>query len=249
MRSMSLISRPVSAALASVSLLSAVVLGVAVKPAVAAPPVRNVVIGQPCSSGQRGVDAGGKAARCITASYGRIWTWTAPIGSPVTDVAVPPSWSGITNDNTGLNAVPAPQPISPTYADREAMANRLVELVNQWRAQKGRAPLTMDPRLNRLSKFWAERINAPEFSGRTTSHCPASLCAARVNELGYSGFGEVIRPSTPVPAGDLANERYFIDSPPHFAILTDARYTHIGFAFHVKPDGTMAVVGQTARSR
>ncbi len=129
------------------------------------------------------------------------------------------------------------------------MAQRLLELVNGWRAQKGLAPLTMDPRLSQLSKHWAERIDAPEFAGRGTVHCPATLCAARVNELGYQGFGEVVRPWTPLPTGDLSAERYFIDSPPHFAILTSPRYTHIGIAFHVKADGTMAVVGQTARSR
>jgi hypothetical protein len=217
-------------------------------PASAQPP-RTVVIGQPCASVQRGVDASGRTARCVTAAYGRIWTWSDSIASPVADLSVPPSWSGVNTDSTGLNAVPSAEPISPLYADRSAMAARLVELVNSWRAEKGIAPLTVDPRLNQLTKYWAERFSLPEFSGRGTAHCPLALCSARVNELGYTSFGEVVRPWTPMPAGDLAAERYFIDSPPHFAILTDPRYTHIGISFHVNTDGTMVVVGQVSRSR
>jgi Cysteine-rich secretory protein family len=220
----------------------------------AASPSSPVVIGQPCRPGGRAVDANGRAAGCITSSTGRFWVWTDPIGSPVTNLAVPPSWSEITTDKNGLNAVPAPRPLTALYADRQAMAEKLVQQVNEWRAAKGVAPLTIDPRLEQLSKFWAERIDDPQFQGRGTVHCPPNLCAARTTELGYMGFGEVIRPWTPMPAGDLANERYFIDSPPHFNILVDARYTHIGFSFHVVSDAngnpqSMVVVGQVGRSR
>ncbi len=249
MRSMSLLRRDLSRrSVLLVTVISMFVIAGA-GPSGATPVSRVVVVGQPCQSGQRGVDADGRATRCITATYGRIWTWAAPVATPVTDTAVPSSWVGVTNDNAGRNAVPSASPLSAQYADRDAMARRLVELVNEWRAQRGVAPLAIDPRLNQLTKFWAERIDAPQFAGRGTVHCPMELCSARVNELGYMGFGEVVRPWTPIPAGDLANERYFIDSPPHFAILTDPRYTHVGFAFHVKAVGTMAVVGQTARSR
>ncbi len=213
-----------------------------------------VVIGQPCRPGGRGVDAAGRNATCMTTSGGRLWTWSDPIGTPVTNVAVPPSWSGVVTDNSGFNATPAPRALTSGYRDREAMAQELVREVNQWRAAKGLAPLSIDPRLEQLSKFWAERIDNPEFQGRGTVHCPAGLCAVRTSELGYIGFGEVVRPWTPIPAGDLANERYFIDSPPHFAILTDPKYTHIGFAFHVVSDAngnpqSMVVVGQVGRSR
>jgi Cysteine-rich secretory protein family len=213
-----------------------------------------VVVGQPCRPGGRGVDATGRSTSCIISSSGKFWAWSDPIGSPVANPAVPPSWSEISNDNAGFNASPAPRSLTALYADRQTIAKEYVRQVNEWRAAKGLAALTIDPRLEQLSKFWAERIDDPQFQGRGTIHCPPNLCAARSSELGYIGFGEVIRPWTPMPAGDVANERYFIDSPPHFAILTDARYTHIGFAFHVVSDTngnpvSMVVVGQVGRSR
>ncbi len=134
------------------------------------------------------------------------------------------------------------------------MSLRLVELVNSWRAAKGIAPLIVDPRLERLTKFWAERLGTGQFTGGTGSHCPKTLCSTRAYELGYTAFGEVIRPWTPIPAGDLDAERFFIDSPPHYAILTNPRFTHIGFSFHIVTDSTgrpssMVVVGQVGRSR
>lgn len=134
------------------------------------------------------------------------------------------------------------------------MSVGLVDIVNSWRASKGIAPLVIDQRLERLAKFWAERSGTGEVAGGTGAHCPKTLCSVRANELGYTSFGEVIRPSTPVPTGTLDAERFFIDSPPHFAILTDPRFTHIGFAFHIVTDSSgrpssMVVVGQVGRSR
>ncbi len=223
-------------------------------PAVAAPAQAVVVaaVGQPCQAGTRGVDADGRRSACIALFFGRVWAWSDPIGVPPS-AAVPGSWMAITTDSTGANAVPAPALISAVYADREAMAVRLTAIVNEWRAAKGIAPLAIDPRLERLSKFWAERSGTGEFVGGTGAHCPKALCAVRAMELGYTAFGEVMRPWTPIPSGDLSAERYFVDSPLHFAILTDPRYTHIGFAFHLVADVTGAqrivLVGQVGRSR
>ncbi len=160
----------------------------------------------------------------------------------------------INTDGSGANAVPATTSLSPLFADRQAMALRLAAIVNEWRVAKGVAPLTVDPRLERLSKFWSEKSGTGEFLGGNGAHCPMTLCATRASELGYTAFDEVIRPWTQVPTGDLVAERYFIDSPPHFAILTDPRYTHIGFAFHFVTDPagaprSLVLVGQVGRSR
>jgi uncharacterized protein YkwD len=183
----------------------------------------------------------------------RIWVWSTPIPTVVTDVSVPGSWAGVLTDDSGLSASSQPQPISPSYQSRSDMESALINEVNSWRVGRGLAPLAHDPRLSRLSKYWAERFDDTEFQGRNTSHCPNKLCAVRANELGYMSFGEVIRPFTPVPKGDVSGERFFIDSPAHFSILT-GKYTHVGFAFHplTGPDGRpsgFVVVGQTARSR
>jgi uncharacterized protein YkwD len=212
-----------------------------------------VNVGDTCPTAARAVDTTGKRVVCLNSSVGKFWAWSDPIGVPAAEV-VPGSWSNITADVAGLNAVPATEPITAVYPDRAAMASRLIEIVNGWRASKGVAPLTADNRLAHLGKFWAERIGTGQYTGGTGSHCPRTLCAARMMELGYLGVGEVIRPWTPIPTGDLTAERYFIDSPVHFAILTDPRYTHVGFAFHVVAgsDGrpqSMVVVGEVGRSR
>jgi hypothetical protein len=213
----------------------------------------GVAVGGPCSKGQRGTDAGGRGARCITGPFGSIWAWTAPIPRPVVDPVVPGNWSNITSDISGWNGTGVG--LSAQYVDRYAMESAYLALVNQWRSDRGLAPLTLDPRLAHLSKYWAERFDDPAFRNPNgSSHCPQTNCLPRVVALGYVGFGEVVRPWTPIPAGSVDAERYFIDSPSHFAILTSPKYTHVGFAFHVqigadgRPTG-MAVVGQVATSR
>jgi Cysteine-rich secretory protein family len=212
------------------------------------------VIGQPCPAGARRNDVSGRPSSCLNTSVaGRVWVWSSPIPTVVTDLSVPGSWSGVSIDESGLSAPNQSPPLSSNYQSRYDMESALINEVNSWRQGLGLAPLAHDPRLSHLSKFWAERFDDPQFQGRGTSHCPGSICALRANELGYMSFGEVIRPFTPVPKGDVSGERFFIDSPPHYAILT-GNYTHIGFAFHpvAGPDGRprgFVVVGQTARSR
>jgi hypothetical protein len=206
----------------------------------------TVTIGAACTKG-KGVDAEGRPAGCTKSSIGRIWTWSSPIPSPVTDPALPGSWSGVTTDSTGFNG--AGVGLTPSYIDRFVLEAEFVEEVNSWRAAKGLAPLTIDPRLTQLAKYWAERFPAP--GGGV--HCPKTLCSVRAFELGYQSFGEVMRPSTPIPAGSVQAEQYFLNSPSHFKILT-GRYSHVGFAFHVMAgaDGRparMVIVGQVARSR
>jgi hypothetical protein len=213
----------------------------------------DVVIGGSCSKGQRGTDPSGRGARCITGPFGSIWAWTAPIPRPVVDPVVPASWNTITAEVSGWNGTGVG--LSPLYVDRRAMETAYLALVNRWRTERGLQALAFDPRLAQLSKYWAERFDAPSFRNPNgSSHCPMTICLPRVVELGYVGFGEVVRPWTPIPAGTVDAERYFIDSPSHFAILTSPKYTHVGFAFHVltgsagEPTG-MVVVGQVGTSR
>jgi hypothetical protein len=184
-------------------------------------PPTLVSIGTQCTAGT-GVDATGKRAACKRIKeVGNVWVWSDPVPSPVTDTSVPTSWASVTVDNTGW-----------TYPNRTAIEQSFIAMVNRWRAERNLAALTHDPRLDRLSKNWAERYTRPEYQGRGTRHCPKNDCKVRTLELGYKEFAEVLG-DKPMPRGPIEAENYFINSPSHFAILT-GHYTHIGVAFHIE---------------
>lgn len=215
---------------------------------------RSEVVGSACVSSTRGaIDEAGRLVQCASTAIGKIWVWSAAVPADLSGVSLPPSWSTVAPAQTGADA-DSPVPALPgQYANRAAMEARLVELTNQLRAGRGLRPLIVDPRLTRLARRWAEQTGEPVYAGRGTSHCPPTLCAVRAAEIGYPSFGEVIRPWNPFPKGDMADERFFVDSPRHVAILTNNRVTHIGFGVHIIGDpsapDSVVVVGQVGRSR
>jgi uncharacterized protein YkwD len=220
--------------------------------AVAVP--RAQVVGSARTTSTKGaVDDSGRLVQCMSTAAGKIWVWSAAVPADLTAAPLPASWSAVAPVGTGSDAE-APVPALPgQYANRAAMEARLVELTNQMRTERGLRPLVVDPRLTRLARSWAEQTGEPAFAGRGTAHCPPTLCAVRAAEIGYPSFGEVIRPWNPFPKGDMADERFFIDSPRHVAILTNDRVTHIGFGVHIIGDPSapesVVVVGQVGRSR
>lgn len=212
-----------------------------------------VAVGAPCDAG-RAVDEGGRPATCAATAIGRLWVWSSPIAPVVDSTApVPSSWAALIPSADGSNAeVPSPA-LPGIYANRAAMEARLVEIMNGERALRGSRPLIVDPRLTRLTRWWAEHTTDAVYAGRGTAHCPPTLCAIRVAELGYPSFGEVIRAWNPFPMGDVAAERFFLDSPRHMAIINNPKVTHIGFGVFIKGDPaspqSVVVVGQVGRSR
>ena len=239
------------------ALLLTVVVAPTAVAAVKAAPVKAAPVtaapGDSCAGAARAaVDEAGRQLQCVTTSVGRIWAW----GGAPTELALavaPASWSGVLADESGANAE-APVPALPgRYANRAAMEARLVELANDARAAKGLRRLIVDPRLTRLTRWWAASAAQPAYAGRGTNHCPANLCAVRAAEIGYPSFGEVIRAWNPFPMGDMAGERFFVDSPRHMAILTNPKVTHIGFGVQIVGDATnprsVVVVGQVGRAR
>ena len=215
----------------------------------------SAIVGNPCAGATRNVDAGARPVACASTGAGRRWVWSSPIPAVVApDAPVPPSWAAVVPKTDGVNADPASPPLTENYASRAAMENRLVDIVNAERAARGLKAVSVDWRLTRLARWWAQSAADPVNAGRGTTHCPSSLCSVRAAELGYLSFGEVIRPWSPMPAGDLGEERFFVDSPRHLAILTEPRITHIAFGVFItpNPDGSAAslvVVGQVGRAR
>ncbi len=207
--------------------------------------------GEPCVGNPRGVvDSSGRPVQCLLTSAGRVWGWS---GVPSDLALVPASWSAVMPIDTGANA-DAPEPALPgQYVNRAAMEARLVGLANDARRARGLPALVVDPRLTRLSRWWAATTGQPAYAGRGTSHCPANVCSKRAAEIGYPSFGEVIRPWNPFPSGDMADERFFVDSPRHMAILTNPKVTHIGYGVHIVGDAanpqSVVVVGQVGRAR
>ncbi len=210
-------------------------------------------IGAACGPG-KAVDEGGRPLACASTATGRVWVWSAPIPPSLDDSTPTPStWATLTPSLDGSNA-DAPSPALPgAYANRAAMEARLVEIMNGERSARGLRPLIVDPRLTRLSRWWAEHTTDAAYAGRGTAHCPPTLCGVRAAELGYPSFGEVVRAWNPFPKGDMANERFFLDSPRHMAIINNPKVTHIGFGVFIVGDPaspqSVAVVGQVGRSR
>ena len=252
----------VGGGLVVLALLNGVAGGVGSIPAKAATKAASTGAGSPsiasvgavCSKVAKAIDDAGRALTCASTAVGRVWVWASPIPSPVDETApVPLSWAAIGATASGANAdVPSPA-LPGIYANRAAMEARLVDIFNSERASRGLRPLAVDPRLTRLTRWWAEHTTDSEFAGRGTSHCPANLCGVRAAELGYPSFGEVIRAWNPFPAADLANERFFVDSSRHMAILNNPKVTHIGFGVFITGEPgspqSVAVVGQVGRSR
>lgn len=215
-----------------------------------------VVLGAPCpkSVPRSPTDEGGHAVTCATTASGRLWVWSAPISTTIEPSApIPSTWSTIEPTTSGVNAE-VPDPALPgLYVNRAAMEARLVDIMNGERAARGLRPLIVDPRLTRLSRWWAEHTSDPVYAGRGTAHCPPGLCSVRAAELGYPSFGEVIRAWNPFPKGDMAAERFFLDSPRHMAIITNPKVTHIGFGVFISgapgSPQSVSVVGQVGRSR
>ena len=219
-------------------------------------PSTSAVVGGLCGATSRAsLDESRRPVSCSLTAVGRRWIWSSVIPAPVSEAApLPPSWSAIVPDTTGLNADVPASPLPGRYPSRSAMEGRIVELVNAERAARGLAPVVVDWRLTKLARWWAEHYSDGGYAGRGTTHCPPDLCALRAAELGYLSYGEVIRPWSPFPQGDLSAERYFVDSPRHLAILTEPRITHIVFGVNIVmgPDGSPAsvtVVGEVGRSK
>ena len=216
-------------------------------------PAPVAVVGSPCGP-SRAVDDGGRPLTCASTAIGRLWVWSSPIPSSLDSTApVPTTWATVVPSLGGSNA-DAPSPALPgQYVNRAAMEARLIDIMNGERAALGLRPLVVDPRLTRLSRWWAEHTTDAAYAGRGTAHCPPTLCGVRAAEVGYPSFGEVIRAWNPFPKGDMAAERFFLDSPRHMAIINNPKVTHIGFGVFIVGDPSspqsIAVVGQVGRSR
>jgi hypothetical protein len=213
-----------------------------------------VAVGSPCVSSTRGaVDDAGRAVQCYVTAVGKIWVWSSPVPTQLTDPPIPASWVDVVPSTDGANAdVPSPA-LPGTYLNRAAMELRLVAIFNTIRTSRGLRPLSVDPRLTRLARAWAEQTTELTAEGPKGKFCPSELCAVRAAEIGYPSFGEVIRPWNPFPKGDIADERFFVDSPRHLEILTNPKATHVGFGVHIVGDPSapesVVVVGEVGRSR
>jgi Cysteine-rich secretory protein family len=217
-------------------------------------PAPVVTVGAPCVNSVRGAtDEAGRPVQCYVTAAGRLWVWSSPIPSPLVDPPIPATWADVVPNTDGANA-DAPEPALPgIYVNRAAMEARLVAIFNGIRVSRGLRPLVVDPRLTRLARAWAEQTNEATPNGRVSKFCPSELCAVRAAEIGYPNFGEVIRPWNPYPKGDIADERFFLDSPRHLEILTNPKATHVGFGVHIvgEPSApeSIVVVGEVGRSR
>ncbi len=116
------------------------------------------------------------------------------------------------------------------------MAQEVVNLTNQHRANAGLAPLSVDSRLNAA----AQAHSAEQASRNLMTHTGAngSNPGARIRAAGYapSTWGENVAAGY-VSAADVTNG--WMNSPGHRANILNGRFTQIGVAAVAASNGTI----------
>jgi hypothetical protein len=122
---------------------------------------------------------------------------------------------------------PATSPASAGPDNPGSDEARFVALVNEARAQKGIAPLSVDGELTALARSWANH-QADGGCGLKDDGSPRNICHANPISAGlgadWNRLGENVG-----YGGDVDSVmRAFINSPSHYDNLMDARFTRIG---------------------
>lgn len=136
---------------------------------------------------------------------------------------------------------------APDRRDAQGTAARVLELVNEARAQPRRCgrrrvdaarPVTLAPALNRAAAAHAADMAANGYMGHTGSD--GSNAGQRANRAGYRwrSIGENVAAGQ--PDADTVVQAW-LDSPGHCANLMGAQYTEMGVAFELVPQGELRI--------
>ena len=113
-----------------------------------------------------------------------------------------------------------------TPANRDQLAARVLELVNQERAREGLAPMAMNPNLTTAAQSYAETLS----SGGCFEHTcgPVPNPGDRIRNTGYSGYNAW---AENIAAGQRTPEevmKSWMNSPGHRANIMNPIYNEIG---------------------
>ncbi len=140
---------------------------------------------------------------------------TAP--APYSDSA-----SSSPNSYYGLSAASTP----PTDSD---FVQRVLDLTNQFRAQNGVAPLSLNPELNAAALNHSTDMALQDYFSHTGKD--GSSPGDRMNQVGYAsyGWGENIAAGYTTPEQVVQG---WINSPGHRANMLNPSYTELGVGYY-----------------
>ncbi len=123
--------------------------------------------------------------------------------------------------------------------DAERLADQALQLVNLERAaaEGELAPVVVDPTLSRIAGDYACRMVEQGFFDHVdpiTGHGPGERAVA--GRYSYYAVGENLAAGATTAAEVV---KLWMDSPPHRAIILDAKWTEVGIAVRTGSDGSI----------
>ncbi len=141
------------------------------------------------------------------------------------------------------SAPPPPSPKPSFYEDLASPTARVdtikaQSMLNQYRAQSGIAPLTLDPRLNQIAEDYAKKMAAADKMGHDVDG--HSLLGTRLKGYGYqfSNAGENVAAGYHTLAEAFSGWR---QSPPHDRGMKDPEMTLMGIGTAYNPNSKYKV--------
>ena len=137
-----------------------------------------------------------------------------------------------------------PPPVKPAFYEDLASPtarvdeNKALSMLNQYRAQSGIAPLTLDPRLSRIAEDYAKKMAAADKMGHNVDG--QSLLGTRLKGYGYpfSNAGENVAAGYHTLAEAFSGWR---QSPPHDRGMKDPEMSLMGIATAYNPNSKYKV--------
>ncbi|CAI9413763.1 hypothetical protein ANOBCDAF_03030 [Pleomorphomonas sp. T1.2MG-36] len=137
-----------------------------------------------------------------------------------------------------------PPPAKPAFYEDLASPtarvdeNKALSMLNQYRAQSGIAPLTLDPRLSRIAEDYARKMAAADKMGHNVDG--QSLLGTRLKGYGYpfSNAGENVAAGYHTLAEAFSGWR---QSPPHDRGMKDPEMSLMGIATAYNPNSKYKV--------
>lgn len=137
-----------------------------------------------------------------------------------------------------------PPPAKPAFYEDLASPtarvdeNKALSMLNQYRAQSGIAPLTLDPRLSRIAEDYARKMAAADKMGHNVDG--QSLLGGRLKGYGYpfSNAGENVAAGYHTLAEAFSGWR---QSPPHDRGMKDPEMSLMGIATAYNPNSKYKV--------
>lgn len=149
---------------------------------------------------------------------------TTTTAAPTTTTTAAPSTT-TTAPTTTTTVAPTTTTTAPSGGSFSAPSeSQFVSLINDERAAVGVAPLTVDPALTSYARDWTYHMSSTE----TFEHSSLSFG-------GYGYKGENIAQNWSVSGAHTS----FVNSPGHYANMTNEVFTHIGVGVWIDPDGKL----------